>query len=150
LLNRLDVDVDDVVEKYEWERLLVDVIYSPAGAESLSFHYWRLLDKLVLPGTLGVDFGSRSVGVARSLEEAEDWEKLEAWMAVAWRSLLWPWSKEDAVQVTLKLLSRRPSALSRFEDIGETEVRWTAKKVELRRICDQVRTERSSSESLPP
>ena len=39
LLNRLDVDVDDMGEKREWLKLLVDVIHSRAGIESLSIHY---------------------------------------------------------------------------------------------------------------
>ena len=92
LLNRLDVDADDVVEKREWVQLLVDVICSPVGPKSLSSHYWRLL---VLLRTRFVDYGSRAMGVARSLEEAEDWEKLEAWMTIAWRSTRFSGLMED-------------------------------------------------------
>jgi hypothetical protein len=77
-----------MVDKHVWVRLLAGVICLPAGLESLSPHYWCLLDKL----SLGTDFcgtpGLRGVEVMRSLEEAEDWEKLEVWMVVVWQSLM--------------------------------------------------------------
>ena len=141
LLDRLDVDVDDVAEEREWVQLLVDVICSPGGAKSLSFHYWRFLDKLVLFVMLDVDFEPRGMEVVSSLEEAEDWEKLEAWMVIAWRS---PQTKsmEDVGRVTLKLLLRRPCALPRFEHLCERILR-TDQKAELQRICDQARTGQS-------
>ena len=147
LLDRLSVDVDDVVKEREWVELLVDVIYSPTGPGSLSSHYWRLLDKLVLLGMV-VNRGPRGAGVAKSLEEAEDWAKMETWMAIAWRSLLGE-SMEAVGRTTLKLLSRRPSALPRFENICGTGIRWVDQKVELRRICDEARTELLPSESPP-
>ena len=145
LLNRLDVDADDVVEKREWVQLLVDVICSPVGPKSLSSHCWRLL---VLLRTRFVDYGSRAMGVARSLEEAEDWEKLEVWMTIAWRSTRFSGLMEDVGQVTFRLLSRQPSALPRFEELCETGVRLQTQRDELRRICDQVRTEQLSVSSL--
>ena len=147
LLNCLDVDVDDVVEKYEWGRLLVDVIYSPTGPGSLSPRYWSLLTLL---RAHAMDYGSRGMEVARSLEEAEDWEKLEAWMTIAWQSTLWSKPMEYVGQATLRLLSRQPSALPRFENLCETGIRWMDQKDELRRICDQARREQSPPEPPPP
>ena len=38
LLNRLDVDMDDVGDRDKWQRLLVDVVRSPTGREALSSH----------------------------------------------------------------------------------------------------------------
>ena len=86
-LNRLDVDVDDLGERREWPKLLVYVIRSPMGLESLSSHYWRLLDDLVLAGVCDITPVSRDAEVMRSLEEAGEWEKLEVWMAIVWESL---------------------------------------------------------------
>jgi len=78
LLNRPDVDVDDVGKKKKWLKLLERVICSPVGRESLSIHYWRLLDMLV--SASGSPFGSdsRNMGLVRLLGEAERWR--------SWRS----------------------------------------------------------------
>ena len=148
LLNRLDVDVDDMVEKHKWGGLLAGIINSPVGSESLSSHYWRLLDQLVLFATLDMGFEPRGA-VMRSLEEAEDWEKLETWMVVAWRSQ-WAGSTEDIGRTTLELLSRWPSALPRFEDLCKMGILRRDQEVELRQICNQARTKLSPSESSPP
>ena len=48
LLSRLEVSVDDMVERYVWVELLYRVICLPVGLETLSSHYWRLLDQLDL------------------------------------------------------------------------------------------------------
>jgi hypothetical protein len=89
LLNRLNVDVDDMVERDRWVRLLVDVICLPTGLESLSSHYWHLLGELALDTNI-VDFRCRVLEVMRLLEKSEDWEKLEVWMMVLWSSLASP------------------------------------------------------------
>jgi len=98
--------------------------------------------------------------VMRSLEEAEDWEKLGVWMVVIWLLLLYSVmpifeSMEDVEQVTLKLLLQRPSALQGFEDICELgrpispyrEYLYFRNK--LKQICDQARVEQLPSESPP-
>jgi len=102
LLNCLNIDLGDM-KKSKLAELLTNVICSPMGLESLSLHYWRLVGKLALAKGLGMDFTSHST-VMRSLEEAEDWEKLELWMAIVWRSVLSSRSVEGVEQVTLKLL----------------------------------------------
>ena len=61
--------------------LLIGAIRSLTGFESLSPHYWRLLGKLT---ALIKSSPLHDVEVMRSLEEAEDCEKLEAWMAAVW------------------------------------------------------------------
>ena len=72
LLNRLDVVADDVLEKCEWERLLVDVICSQT-ADSLSTHYWRLLDSLAVPGTLDTESSIPSLcSVSNSTDVFDD------------------------------------------------------------------------------
>jgi len=87
LLNRLDVDVADMGEKREWLKLLMDIVHSPAGLESMSTHYWRLLDRLVSASNRFVTFTRRDMELTRPLEEDGQWEKLEVWMVIAWRSL---------------------------------------------------------------
>ena len=131
LLDRLNVDVGGMGKSKSTE-LLTDAICSP-------LHYWHLMDKMALAKGLGVDFTSRST-VMRSLKEAEDWEKLEVWMAIVWRCVLSSRSVEDVERVTLKLLSRRPSALQRSEDLCETESFSAIRKTKLQLVCDQART----------
>ena len=178
-LDRLNLGMDDVEERKRlWGSLLVDVVCSPTGPEILSSHYWDLLDKLAhctFPDTrfgpcgMGVTrlleeaedwwkpdtrFGPRGMEVTRLLEEAEDWWKLEVWVAVVWQAPLDGAMEEEAGRVTLKLLSQRPSALPRFENLRKVRQRNqdTGGTVieELRRICEQVRTEQSPSQSPPP
>ena len=66
-------------------------------------------------------FGPWTMEVMGSLEEAEDWEKLETWMEIVWRCRQTESTKdesmEDVERVTLKSLSRRLSALPSFEDM---------------------------------
>jgi len=71
LLHRLDVDVDDVEDNYEWVNLLTEVIRSPMGFESLSSHYWCLLGKLMLITHCTGSPALRDTEVMRLLEEAE-------------------------------------------------------------------------------
>ena len=153
LLDRLDVDADDVVEGDEWVLLLVGMVRLPAGPENVSPRYWRLLGKLTLATNPEVDFALCDVEVMKLLEEAEDWEKLEVWMVIMWLSLSRPahaMTEQIAIDIehsTLKLLLQRPSVLLRFEDlsslVGEDAV--------LRRICDQAQVGRLAPEPpLPP
>ena len=168
LLNRLEVDVGDVIdvgdtasidmgERARWVSLLAGVIRSPTGFESLSSHNWHLLGELIrigqyilepLPSVL------RDIEVARSLEEAEDWEKLEVWLANVWgslpaRNVTTPELVESIEQVTLRLCLRRPSALQRFGDQCEMTMACGSHVVELREICNQARVERFPSEPSP-
>jgi hypothetical protein len=122
LLNRLEVDVDDMAEIHVWAELLHRVICSPVGLEILSSHYWRLLDKLDLarsPIWMGA-LGLLDLETMRSLEKAKDWEKLEVWMMVIWHRLT-PSTRdsfaEDVEQATRELLLQRTSALPRFKDL---------------------------------
>ena len=145
LLHHLNVDAKDVVWKYEWVQLLLTVSRSPGELESLSPHYWHLLDE-VLPVTgMRIDSDPREVEVMRSFEEAGDWEKLEIWLPIVWRSL--PWdnyalpSKREIVRVTLELLLLRPLALPKLEYLYEAGVHLLTedKRDQLRRICDETR-----------
>jgi hypothetical protein len=153
LLNHLNVGVDDMVEKWAWGLLLAAVVCLPTGPESLSPHYWHLLGE----SALGTNFyntpGLQSLEVMRSLEEAEDWEKLEVWMVVVWQSL--PQSMpaptmEDIERVTRKLLLQRPSALQRFNNLCKQGLLPSLHWVQLRQVLDQAQMEQLPLESLPP
>ena len=157
LLNHLKVDVDDLDRRDdtrdEWSRLLLSVIYLPTGRESLSSHYWHLLYKLQSPYTTGhhLHIEGRSTPystITKFLEEAKDWDKLEAWMLVTWCRLQDEDPIEEGIeQITLQLLLQRPSALPRFKYLFEDL--WIDKGEELHHIYMQARTEQSSLGSLP-
>jgi len=154
LLNCLDIGVDDMEKKHEWLGLLVNVIYSPAGLENLSIHYWHLLDGLALVLGHSMRFTSRDMELAGLLEEAGRWEELEVWAAIAWSS---PWHrltprevKSKLKQVTLGLLLQRPSTIPRFEDLSNLEKFGEDQSTELRRICTQARGEQFPLEIPPP
>ena len=146
LLNRLDVDMDDMMYGSTWAELLAAVICSPAGLEGLSSHYWHLLGKLVLDEHETLHL-LPDVGVMKFLEETEDWERLEIWMSVVWKSpppLGSSMDKpmEDIERLTLRLLSRRPSALLRFQTL---RAHWWTDDA-LLKICNQVRMKQPSLE----
>ena len=158
-LNRLDVEVDDMVDQERWAWLLVGVIRFPTGPESLSSRYWCLLAKLVVVSKLDLYLERCDMEVMRLLEEAEDWEKLGVWMVVVW-SLL-PGSDipitepmEGIQEVTLMSLLRQLSAIPIFEDLcrgGALSLGFhRGYKDKLQRICDQARAEQPPLEVPPP
>ena len=156
LLNRLNVgvgdlrlsdSVDDLRSDTLWEMLLVEAMRSPAG-KKISSHYWHLLDELVsAPDWVGLGYTwipvERHEEEMRSLEEAEDWEKLEIWMVIVWEvlsSLTEPplESMEEIGKVTLKLILLRPSALQRFENLREKDY-LKRLRAKLEEVCGQAR-----------
>ena len=157
-LNRLNIDTDDIVDRDRWAGRLVAVMRSPTGLESLSSHCWHLLAKLVIASKYNPYLVSRDTEVMRSLEEAEEWEKLGAWLVAVWSFLPGsnipkPESMEGIEQVTLKSLLQQPSALPELEDLCESGVGshpvYRESKGKLRRIFDQARVGHSPSESPP-
>jgi hypothetical protein len=151
LLNCLDVEVDDMARRDVWVKLLVEVICLPAGLESLSSHYWRLLDRLALGTDFGWVPGSCNVEVMELLEKAEDWEKLEVWMVVVWQSLPRGMPIGNVGPVTLRLLLQRPSTILRFEGLCERGSLRYPHQTNLGQICDQTRAKQLHLGSpLPP
>ena len=155
LLNCLDADLDGLSED---DRVggLTHVMSGPGGLE-LSPRYWRLLDGVV-EGKTSLWLESSDWDITRALWEVGDWEKLEVWMLFVWKLLRWcstPELMEEIQQVTLELLSQRPSALQKFENIcreessdGEEESNKNPKRV-LRDICKQAWAENPPSEDSP-
>jgi len=141
LLNRLNVDVDDMEKKGRWAQLLINILCLPGGLESLSTHYWHLLDKLdwhhMEKASQNMNLNSHST-VTDSLEADKDWEKLEVWLGIVWRSMKRDDTVEDIQQVTLDLLLQQPSALPRFKNLCETNKLHQTHKPTLQQICDQV------------
>jgi len=167
LLNRLEADIAACGGPFasSWVHRLTRVIRSPSGFENLSSHNWRLLGKLTLHAPYVERFALRDMEVMRSLEGAKDWERLEVWMGIMWGSLgsspspaandstedvPTPESVEGIEQATLKLLSRQPSALQRFENICEGYGISRRYRDKLKGICDRARAEQLPSEPPPP
>lgn len=158
LLNNLEVDVEDVddtVSKLYWVSLLVGVLHSPAGREHLSSHYWLLLGSLI---SMGARLPQRSPGldieIMRSLEDIEDWEKLEAWLLTVWGSSYTGDTvpMQDVERATLKLFMQRQNAVQRFEDLHTRTPAVYASPFrscgdQFRRICDLTQAERLCSKS---
>jgi hypothetical protein len=151
LLNNLEVSVGEAGDASRaWTYLLIYALLTPMGQGRLSSHYWLLLGNLisVFPEMPSAD--DRQAEVMESLEEAQDWEKLETWMLVVWWSLY----RSDSVQiqnverVTLTLFRQRPSAVPKFEDLLQNHTQsyftlFNTYKDVLRRVCDKARAEQS-------
>ena len=63
------------------------VIRFTGGLDGFSPDYWLLLDELLSSGGLEKTFESGNTEVMRSLEQAKEWGKLEAWMVMVWVTL---------------------------------------------------------------
>jgi hypothetical protein len=152
LLNNLEVSVGEVGDAgWIWMGLLMDVLLTPTGQERLSSHYWLLLGSLISVPLHCHFADDRQTDLMKSLEEAQDWEKLETWMLVVW----WSRCRSDSVPIqdieraTLTLFRQRPSAIPRFEGLLEDRTEFkhppsfnTYKDV-LQRVCNQARAEQS-------
>jgi hypothetical protein len=162
LLNNLEVgvcEINDANRRQDWVDLLKGVISSPMGQRFLSSHYWLLLGNLISMGDQSWRVVDRQMEIMKSLEEAQDWDKLETWMLVVWCSvhLAHPDQipNQDIRRATLALFRQRPSAIPRFEDLYEQRTRlfspfslfdWC--KDVFRRTHDQARAEQPRLESL--
>ena len=151
LLNLLNLDVGNVVKGDKWLRILVGVIRSPMGRETLSLHNWCLLGELAFAESADrlFELGDVDMEVSGLLQDCEDWEKLEVWTLVIWSSFkLEPEERiEDIKRMTLRLLLQRPSALQRFKSLYERE-EWIHHGDQLWEICDQAQVEQLSFASL--
>jgi hypothetical protein len=152
LLNNLKVSVGEVGDAgWVWMNLVIHVLLTPMGQGRLSSHYWLLLGNLIsaFPGTRSAD--DRQTEVMKSLEAAQDWEKLETWMLVVWWSMYRSNSVpiQDVGRATLTLFRQRPSAIPKFDDLLENHTQshffslFNTHKEVLRRVCDQERVEQS-------
>jgi hypothetical protein len=152
LLNNLEVSVGETGDAGRaWMVLLIYVLSTPMGQGRLSSHYWLLLGNLisVFPEWHFAD--DRQTDLMKSLEGAQDWEKLETWMLVIWWSGYnsGPVPIQDIERATLTLFRQQPSAIPKFEDLLEVRTQsfsrplFDIRKDVLRRICDEARAEHS-------
>jgi len=123
LLDHLHVTVEDMGGKYEWARLLLDIIQSPEGIQQLSHWYWELLVEVSRSWRGGV----YNPQIAISLTEAEEWDKLERWTRIVWAA--WPpepgWrTEEDLEQLMIPLFHQRPDAVQK---LGQWMEQWSKK-----------------------
>jgi hypothetical protein len=157
LLNNLKVGVDDIGgENWRGVELVTTALRSPIGQRYLSSHYWLLLWNLISVGQPNWSYNpKKDVEVMKSLEEAQDWDKLETWIFFIWRtdSPITTWN-EDIERATLTLFQQRPSAIPRFKALYEKRTQGIPRRSTpsslcedvFRRVCDQARAEQSRLE----
>ena len=118
LLSHLRVTVEDMDERKNWGKLLLDTIQTSEGTQHLSHWYWELLVELVVSELqhLRPD-PAHSLQVIASLTEAKEWNKLECWMGIVWMLLpegLDPGEGDLGHSMTL-LFRQRPGAVQKLE-----------------------------------
>jgi hypothetical protein len=143
LLDHLHVTVEDMDEKGDWARLLLDTIQTSEGAQFLSHWYWELLVELTISLLSPLrDRFAHSPQVTAILTEAQEWSKLECWMGTVW--IAWPpgadgTTEEDLYRPMVLLFRQRPDAAQNLEQWME---RWSQTNREdipdsFQRICRQ-------------
>jgi hypothetical protein len=154
LLNYLEVGMDDADNG--WLPLLICVLLTPMGQEHLSSYYWLFVGNLISVSPETHSAEDRQIEIMKSLEEAQDWEKLETWMLIVWWSAYYsgPVPIQDIERATLTLFQRRPSAILKFEDLLEKHTQFSfpcplfnEREDEFRRICSQARAEQPRLDS---
>ena len=151
VLNTLNINEGDVVNKSGWATLLVEVIRSLAEPGDLSSRCWYLLDRLMLTGNLPISpAAERDLKVMELLKEAGKWEELEVWMVIMWLSPAEPDAKSMKCieKVIDELPSQRSSILQRYENLYKSGRLHHSRKVKLEQICEQARANRLPS--TPP
>jgi hypothetical protein len=143
LLNHLSVAVEDMDEKTNWERLLLDTIQSSEGIQHLSHWYWEILVDLAVSGSLSLWLDCAcGLQIMKSLTEAEEWTKLECWVGIVWMARepgADEMTDEDLRRSTLLLFHQRPGAIRKLEQWME---RWSHEHGEdvpelFQQICKQ-------------
>ena len=142
LLNHLHVAVEDMDDERCWETLLLGTIKSFEGTRLLSHLYWELLVELAILQPQVLHEVTYNPQTMVSLTEAQEWSKLECWIATVWIS--WPpeadgITEEDLSRSTLLLFRQRPGAFQKLEQWME---RWSQKAgndapESFQRICKQ-------------
>ena len=128
LLDHLHVAVEEMDNTYKWASLLLDVIRSPEGTQSLSHWYWELLVELAVLNYWGLNFGGTdTLKIVKSLIDAQEWDKLECWIGTVWmNSESAGITEEDLESSTLLLFRQRPGAAQK---LGQWMERWRLERV---------------------
>ena len=118
LLDRLSVGVADIALRKKWLWLLLYIVQSPEGRRSLSYPHWEFMVELADSVNWFQDASiDCDLEVMFSLEEEEEWDKLECWSGLVWsyRSPKIDTITEDLERATLSLLRQRPGALRKLQ-----------------------------------
>lgn len=142
LLDRLEIDVNNVDSRNRWLQLLLEVVQSPKGRQSLSHSYWELITELAVAGAWllcgPIDY---ELQVMVSLEADQEWDRLECWMGFVWllRRPKIGAVPEGLERVMLSLLRQRPGVAQRLEQwLQRSAIDDAPKCLEfLRWICEQ-------------
>jgi hypothetical protein len=144
LLNHLRVTVEDMDYDIKWGELLLETLQTSEGAQHLSNWYWELLVELQLRSRPLQDTFFYRPQIAMFLVEAQEWSKLECWMATIW--MVWPpevggITEEDLGRSMLLLFQQRPGAFQKLEQWMERWSQETGKDTpeSFQRICRQAR-----------
>jgi hypothetical protein len=145
LLNHLRVTVEDMEYDSAWGELLLEILQTSEGAQYLSNWYWELLVELqILRSHPLQDTPAYSPQIVTFLVEAQEWSKLECWMATIW--MVWPpevggITEEDLGRSMPLLFQQRPGAFQKLEQWMERWSRETGKDTpeSFQRICRQAR-----------
>ena len=145
LLNHLRVAAEDIDDKCDWAKLLLDTIKSFEGTRLLSYWYWELLVELAISQSAWLKYETTyNPQITTSLIEAQEWNKLECWMGTVW--ILWPpesdgITEEDLSSSILLLFRQRPGAFQKLEQWMErcSQINDESIPESFQRICKQAR-----------
>ena len=141
LLNNLEICVEDMNDRSQWARILLDTIQSSKEIQYLSLLYWELLVELAVSHDWLLKNTTYSPYTTAFLEEAEEWQKLECWMGIVW--MVWLQEEgnitEDLEHVTLLLFHQKPGAIQKLRKWIEHCDGWMVDS--LQQICSQMEVE---------
>ena len=139
LLDYLHIERWDVLPSNRWSSLLLDTLRTPEVIQLLSHCYWELLVACVIVQPPDVTYNPQ---IMTSLVEAQEWSKLECWIATVW--IAWPpeadgITEEDLGRSTLLLFRQRSGAFRKLEQWMEDWSQIWDKDIPeaFQRICKQ-------------
>ena len=138
LLDHLRIRVEDAGCHGEWAGFLLSIIRSPEGIRRLSYPYWELLVERTILGSkwLRYEAYDEHAHIMESLEDAEEWDRLECWIGFLWVS--WgPVVVVNLESVTLLLFCQQPGGILKVE-------RWVERRQgqyleSFRSLCERLR-----------
>jgi len=119
LLNHLHVRAEDVSSGDLWVELLLNVIRSTEGIRRLPYSYWELLVEFAVSKPKRLRYTPYDPHIMESLEEAEEWDRLECWIGIVWA--MWGpdcrvhWRAANLEPATLSLFRKKTGAYQKLE-----------------------------------
>ena len=140
VLDLLHIRVEDTSSCRDgWVYFFLNLIRSAGDMRRLSYPYWELLMELAISNQWTDQGYSQYSFVMESLEDFEEWDRLECWIGVVWT--LWDpdsscrWRATNLESGTLSLLRRQPNSLQKLQQQMKRLGGW---KVEsFQRLCGQ-------------